>query len=343
MRALVLERIGYLEVQERPDTQAGEGQVLIRVQATGICGSDVHGYTGENGRRHPGQVMGHESSGVVAALGAGAEESGLEVGDPVTFNPVVIPQSDVGEYAGREQMSPDKRVIGVDPTWVSSFAELVAVPVRNVVPLPAGLPIEHGALIEPLAVAVHAVRRAGVTAGQRVLVTGGGPIGQSLVLALRMADAGPVVVTEVDPGRRALVERIGARTVDGSAHDAVEQAQALAGGPFDAAIDAVGIEPTVATALRATRIGATVCLVGMGAPRLTLDAFLVSTAERTLVGSFTYSAADFRDAAAWIGTAGDVASALISVQVPLSEGPAAFERLAGGTGAAGKVIVRLDR
>lgn len=343
MRALVLERIGHLEVQERPDTQAGEGQVLIRVQATGICGSDVHGYTGENGRRHPGQIMGHESSGVVAALGAGTEESGLAVGDPVTFNPVVIPQGDVGEYAGREQMSPHKRVIGVDPTWISSFAQLVAVPARNVVPLPTGLPIEHGALIEPLAVAVHAVRRAGVTAGQRVLVTGGGPIGQSLVLALRMADAGPVVVTEVDPGRRALVERIGARTVDGGVHDVVEQAQALAGGAFDAAIDAVGIEPTLGTALRATRIGATVCLVGMGAPRLTLDAFLVSTEERTVVGSFTYSAADFCDAAAWIGTAGDAVAALISAQVPLSEGPAAFEGLARGTGAAGKVIVRLDR
>ncbi|GAA3657320.1 zinc-dependent alcohol dehydrogenase [Microbacterium marinilacus] len=340
MRALVLDRIGHLEVAELTATEPGPGEVQIRIAATGICGSDVHGYTGENGRRHPGQVMGHESSGVVSAVGAGVAE--VAVGDPVTFNPVVVPDDDVTEFAGREQMSPRKRVVGVDPSWVSSFAELVVVPARNVVPLSRDLPIERGALIEPLAVAVHAVRRAGVQRGHRVLVVGGGPIGQSAVLALRMAGAGAIVVSEVDRARRELVARLGADTVDASAAGAVEEAQRLAGGQFDVAIDAVGIEPTIAAALRATAIGGTVCLVGMGAPRLVLDAFLVSTEERTVVGSFTYSAADFRDAAEWIARAGDSVDALITEQVPLADAPDAFERLARGGAVAGKIIVRLD-
>src|SRR5690349_6561591 len=101
MRELVLTEIGRLDVREAPVPTPGPGEVVIRVAATGICGSDVHGYTGENGRRHPGQVMGHESSGTIAALGPGADE--LAVGAPVTFNPVVVPAEDAAEYAGREQ------------------------------------------------------------------------------------------------------------------------------------------------------------------------------------------------------------------------------------------------
>jgi len=341
MRALVLDQIGHLEIQDRPDPSPAAGEVVIRVSATGICGSDVHGYTGENGRRVPGQIMGHESAGTIAAVGEGA--TAFAVGDTVTFNPVVVPAADLPEFAGREQMSPRKRVIGVDPTWDSSFAELVIVPERNVVALDAAMPIEFGALIEPLAVAVHAVRRAGVTPGQRALVVGGGPIGQSVVLALTMAGASTIVVSEVDDERRALVEQLGAESVDAGSADAVENAQRIAGGPFDVAIDAVGIEPTLATALSATAIGATICLVGMGSPRVSIDAFQISTQERTLVGSFTYGSDDFRDAAEWIGTQGDIAKALISEQVPMSEGPDAFERLAHGTPTPGKIIVRLDR
>lgn len=108
IKALVLRDFGQMVVEELPDPTAGPGEVLVSVVATGICGSDLHGYTGENGRRAPGQVMGHESVGTVAALGRGTEGTGLAVGDVVTFNPVVVPESAVEEYAGREQMCPDK-------------------------------------------------------------------------------------------------------------------------------------------------------------------------------------------------------------------------------------------
>src|SRR3954453_22012737 len=146
MKALVLEDFGRMVVEELPDPDAGPGEVLVSVVATGICGSDLPGYTGENGRRVPGQVMGHEPVGTVAALGAGTERAGLAVGDTVTFNPVVVPESAVEEYAGREQMGPDKHVIGVAPHIVPSFAQLVAVPLRNVGPLPSEMPVEYGAL-----------------------------------------------------------------------------------------------------------------------------------------------------------------------------------------------------
>jgi threonine dehydrogenase-like Zn-dependent dehydrogenase len=338
MRALVLAEFGRMVVEERPDPIPAPGEVLIRIVATGICGSDIHGFTGANGRRVPGQVMGHESVGRVAALGQGVD--GLEIGGPVTFNPVVIPAADVERYAGCEQRCPNKYVIGVKPDVVSSFAELVAVPARNVVPLRQDMPIEHGALIEPLAVAVHAVRR--VAPGRSALVVGGGPIGQSVVLALAMEGVEDVVVSELEPARRALAQRLGARTVDPAAGPVPEQVERLLGGRVDVALDAAGVSGSLADALASTVIGGSVCLVGMGSPRLELSAFAISTEERSLIGSFTYSARDFRDAAQWISTAPAVAAALISRQVGLDEAPTTFTGLAGHDGTPGKVLVRLD-
>ena len=339
MHALVLEDFGTMTVQERPDPVAGPGDVLVAVLATGICGSDLHGYTGTNGRRVLGQIMGHETVGRVAALGDGVD--GPEVGTLVTVNPVVVPARDAAAWAGREHHHPDKYVIGVRPDVVAAFAQLIAVPARNVVPLPAQMPVEHGALVEPVAVAVHALRRVAAHEAGTALVVGGGPIGQSLVLALVRAGVPRVVVSEVDPSRRDLVERLGATALDPTTGPLPEQVRAALGGPADVTFDAVGVTATVSDALAATRLGGAVCLVGMGSPRLELDAFAVSTMERSLVGSFTYSADDFRSAVDLVAASPDVAAALVSRVVPLAEAPAAFASLAAGDGTPGKVLVRL--
>lgn len=341
MRALVLEDFGDLTVRLLPDPVVAAGEVLIRIAVTGICGSDIHGFTGANGRRSRGQVMGHESAGYVAGFGGRVEDSGLRIGQPVTFNPVLIPREHLLKFAGREQHDPQKRVIGVSPDLVSSFAELITVPLRNVVPLPESFPIQRGALIEPLAVALHAVRRAGVEPTDGVLIIGGGPIGQSVVLALLMQNVTRIVVSEVAPARRALVERLGALSIDPSAGSVDGLVAAALGSPADIAIDAVGTSGTIADALAATAPGATVVLVGMGSPRVSLDAFQVSTGERALLGSFTYSAKDFADAAAWAASGEVDLDQLISRIVSLEQAPAAFTALATGDGTPGKVIVRV--
>lgn len=340
MKALQLAEFGRMEVVDLPDPVPGPGEVLIKIHATGVCGSDLHGFTGENGRRVPGQVMGHESVGTIAAVGEGVDR--LDLGTPVTFNPVVVPEDELEQYAEREQLSPNKRVIGVTPDIVASFAQLITVPARNVVPLPETMPIELGALVEPLAVAVHAVRRADVQPDDAVLVTGAGPIGQSVVLALQMCGVSRIVVSEVVPARRDLVERLGVTVVDATSQDTEAMITTALSGQAERAIDAVGIEATLRSALQATKIGGTVCLVGMGAPQLTLDAFLVSTQERSLVGSFAYTARDFRAAADWIGTTPEQARVLISRQVPLAQGPQTFSDLAAGDDTPGKVLIRLD-
>lgn len=342
MRALVLTKFGELRVEERDTPNPASGEVLIRVAATGICGSDIHGYTGENGRRVPGQVMGHESVGRVAALGDDTQDSGLAVDQVVTFNPVVVPPADAAAYAGREQHSPNKTIIGVAPDVSAAFADYLVVPARNVVPLPDNIPVEYGALVEPLAVAAHAVRRVLAPSDRRALVVGGGPIGQSVVLALTMEGVTTIYVSEVDPARRALCERLGAITFDPTAGPLAD-AVAAAGGPVDVAIDAVGISASIADALACTTLGGRVCLVGMGSPTLQLNAFAVSTGERTIVGSFTYSAQDFLDAASFVASGAPGIGELISREVSPEEADATFTALSKGDGTAGKVLVRFDR
>ena len=342
MRALELKDFGKLEVVDRQQPTAGPNEVLINIVATGICGSDIHGYTGENGRRHPGQVMGHESVGRIAALGPGTEDAGLTVNQPVTFNPLISCNSCEACLAGQQQHCPDRTVIGVNPALVSAFAEQLAVPVANVVPLSPETPIVYGALIEPLAVAFHAVRRARISAGQKVLVIGGGPIGQSVILAAIQEGAAQVLVSEMDPERRALCERLGATSIDPVSAPVDEQVRAAFGSLADTTVDAVGIKPTIATALTSTKFGGVVSLVGMGSPELVFDAYRVSTEEREIVGSFCYSNQDFRDAAAWVDQGSPVLAELISREVPLEDADAAFAGLAAADGTAGKVLVRLD-
>jgi threonine dehydrogenase-like Zn-dependent dehydrogenase len=339
MQALVLEDFNSMTVQDRPDPVAGPGEVVLAVLATGICGTDLHGFTGENGRRVPGQIMGHETVARVAAVGGSLDD--VEVGAIVTVNPVVVPERDAAEWVGREHHHPGKYVIGVKPDVVAAFAQLMVVPARNVVPLPAGMPVEHGALVEPVAVAVHAVRRVDGGTSRSALVVGGGPIGQCLVLALAQAGLRDVLVTEVDPARRALVERLGAIALDPMAGSVADQVTDRLGGPAEVAFDAVGISATMADALSSTRVGGAVCLVGMGLPRVELDAYAVSTMERSLIGSFTYSSDDFRAAVDIVAVAPDVADALVSRVIPLDEAPAAFRALAVGDGTPGKVLVRL--
>jgi threonine dehydrogenase-like Zn-dependent dehydrogenase len=337
MRALVLESFGRIQLAERATPEPGPGESLIQVTATGICGSDLHGYTGANGRRAPGQVMGHESSGVLAGSGPGPAGH-LAPGHPVTFNPVLACGACPQCRAGHGHQCARRRVIGVNPEIQAAFAELVVVPTANLVPLPAGLPVELGALIEPLAVAYHAARRGGVRDGDDVLVLGGGPIGQSAVLAARSLGAGRILVSEPQPARRALCESLGAIAID-PADDLAGQVSEVFGGPASVALDAVGVTASVRGGLAATRLSGTVVLVGMGSPDIGLSAFEISTKERSLIGSFTYTADEFTAMAAWTGGRAGLLRRLVEKIVPAEQAGAAFAELAGPNQIAGKVLV----
>lgn len=335
MRALVFHGPGSIAVEKRPDPVPGPGEALLEIIATGICGSDLHGYTGENGRRHPNQVMGHET---VARVRGGDLAAGISVGDLVTVNPVIGCEQCPSCAAGEEQACPDRRVIGVDPTISSAFADLMVVPTRNVVPLPAGVPEEHGALVEPLAVGYHAARRGRCDSADAVLVLGGGPIGQACVLAARRLGAERIVVSEPDPGRAALTAALGAQLVTPST--VTTETEKLLGAKPTLVLDAVGSSATLTSALAVAARTARIVLVGMNEPGVTLPAYEISTAERELIGAFCYNRAEFADTAAWVAEAGSRLDPLIDHRVGWSGAPGAFRDLAAGTVQASKILVR---
>ena len=335
VRALVFQGPHSLVVEQRSAPALRDGDVLIDVMATGICGSDIHGYTGENGRRFTGQVMGHETVGRIRALGADITDPRLHVGVLVTINPVLgCGDCAVCADPDSDDVCVDRRVIGVDPTIVSAFADQIAVPARNVVVLPDGMRAPHvGALVEPLAVGYRAARRAGAAAGTTLLVIGAGPIGQAAALGARRLGA-TVTVKEISPLRAEKARSLGFTVVS-------DVDQTLSAGRVDAVIDAVGIDATLQEALRVSRRGSRVILVGMGAPQTTIDAYRVSTEERELVGSFCYSEREFRETAVWAGEHEDQLADLIDEVVTLGDAAEAFADLAAGRSSASKILVTL--
>jgi threonine dehydrogenase-like Zn-dependent dehydrogenase len=337
MRALVLRDFYDIAVEERPDPVAGAGQVVVEVIATGICGSDFHGYSGENGRRHPGQIMGHETVGRVRELGTDVAE--LRVGQLVTVNPVMSCHACPACMSGQEQWCSRRVVLGVAPEIPAAFADRFVVPAANVVPLSEDMPEELGALVEPMAVGYHAVRRGQPVAEDRLLVIGGGPIGQACLLAARRLEIQALALSDVSASRRELCARLGAAVIDPTGGNFVDAVAAQLGGPATLVMDAVGISQTVADALAASGLGSRIVLVGMGSPQLELAAYALSTAERSLIGSFTYTAAEFIDTANYVGTVPEGIHALIDGRVGWEGAPQSFDDLARGRSAASKILV----
>jgi threonine dehydrogenase-like Zn-dependent dehydrogenase len=334
MRALVFHGPWEMTVEDRPEPEPAEGDALLEIVATGICGSDLHGYTGENGRRHPGQVMGHETVARVLSDASGT----YHAGSLVTVNPVLGCRDCPACRAGRPQRCDQRRVIGVAPEICAAFAERMTAPAHNVVPLPEGTPADIGSLVEPLAVGYHAAARGAPSAGDRVYVVGGGPIGQAVALAARRLGSERIVVAEPDPPRRDLLTSLGFATADPTTQRTDDVSSAL-GGAADLVIDAVGLTGTLGSALDVAALGGRVVLVGMGAPSVELAAYAVSTAERTILGSFCYDEDEFRDTARWASDHAADLAPLISGRVTLAEAPATFRALADHTLTASKMLV----
>ena len=210
MKALLLTAPGVLEYTDVPEPEMGDDDLLVRVEAVGICGSDVHGMDGSSGRRVPPLVMGHEAAGVVEAVGRSV--TGWAVGDQVTFDSTVYCGRCAYCTAGVTNLCDDRRVLGVaQGEWRrdGAFAERVAVPARIVHRLPPRMSMVEAALTEPLTVALHAVSRAPVAAADSVLVIGAGLIGLLVIAALREAGCERIIAVDLSP------DAAGARDTDG--------------------------------------------------------------------------------------------------------------------------------
>jgi len=328
MKALLLSKYRELEIADLPTPAAGADEVLIRVGACGICGSDVHGYDGSSGRRIPPIVMGHEAAGRIAAVGAGV--TGLVEGDRVTFDSTIYCGACGYCQRGEVNLCDHRQVLGVscgDYSRAGAFAEFVAVPARVVYKLPGSISFAEAAMLEAVAVAIHGVSLAKISAESTALVVGAGTIGVLTLQALRAAGCKRVLVSDVDETRLKMAKELGAADVLLADKDVVAQILQRTGGVgVDVALEAVGRNETVNAAIASVRKGGTVVLVGNISPEVTLPLQKVVTRQIRLQGSCA-SAGEYPEAIALMASGAIRVKPLISAIAPLAEGPAWFERL----------------
>src|SRR5437870_7673297 len=288
MRGAFCRAPGTLVVEDVPHPTPGAGEVVVRVSHCGICGSDLHWYHGQ--MVLPVGCPGHEISGEVADAGAGV--TSLKAGDAVALEGIASCGSCRYCLAGDYQRCPAVGVVGM--TLPGGFADYIKMPARHCFRVPAGVDFATAALAEPLGVAVHAVRLAGLAIGERVLVLGAGTIGLMAVVAARAGGAGEVLVVARRPQQRAAALALGADRVVGDGEAGGVLGDALEA-PIDLVIETVGGEAdTLDTAVAAARPGGTICLLGAFTRSPAFPALFVLAKELRVIGSFVYGRAGAR-------------------------------------------------
>jgi threonine dehydrogenase-like Zn-dependent dehydrogenase len=330
MKALVYIGPNTLVFREEPEPALEAGEVLVKVEAVGICGSDMHAYHGHDARRPAPLILGHEAAGRIV--------SGPRAGERVTINPLVVDPSCPYAVEGRWHLSPTRQIISMPPR-PGAFAEYVRIPERNVVAIPDAMPIEHAALAEPVAVAWHAVRL-GVErlhqplAACRVTVLGGGAIGLAAAIVARHFGAADIRIAEPNALRRKTI----AAQEGFDAYDPAA-AGAPANNSVDLVIDAVGAAATRAASCAMVRPGGVIVHAGLLPGQDGLDIRKITLQEVTLTGTYCYTPNDFEQTVTALAS-GRLGRLGWWESRSLAEGQAAFADIDAGSAAAAKLILK---
>ncbi|MDA3858435.1 MAG: alcohol dehydrogenase catalytic domain-containing protein [Roseovarius sp.] len=325
MKALVYTAPEGLDYRDMPDPAPQGGEALIRVDSVGICGSDMHAYLGHDDRRPAPLVLGHEAAGTVL--------SGAMTGKRVTVNPLVTCGTCPACVAGRDNLCSTRQIISMPPRE-GAFAALLAMPERNLVVMPDHITTDQAALAEPIACGWHAVRlgRNALGAGtHRALVLGGGAIGLGAALSLAAQGITDITMIEPHPARRAYLSMHCEQHVlppdglDPSEH-------------FDLVVDGVGFDATRAQASAHVRPGGVIVHIGLGSATGGLDIRRITLQEITFIGTYTYTAQDFRDTAQAMFE-GRMGALDWTEKRPLSQGAAALADIRNGLTTAPKTIL----
>ena len=335
MKALLLTAPSKLELVDFPDPQPAEDEVVVRIRACGICGSDIHGWDGSSGRRNPPLIMGHEASGEV--LAAGPRVNRWRAGDRVTFDSTIY--CGVCRFCreGQVNLCENRRVVGVAPAEYrqhGAFAERLALPERILYRVPDSLPFEQAAMVEPVSIAVHAVQRTKISTGSTAVVIGSGMIGLLVIQALRWAGASNVIAVDLADNRLALARQLGAtHTINSGQSDVGAEVLRITDGlGADTSFEVVGFTATQNLALGVLKRGGACVLVGNLSPR-TQDFPLqaVVTRELTIVGSCA-SAGEYPLCLDLIARGVINVKPMIEAVAPLDEGATWFKKLSAKDG-----------
>ncbi|HHV93127.1 MAG TPA: alcohol dehydrogenase catalytic domain-containing protein [Firmicutes bacterium] len=333
---LVEPRLLVEEDVSAPEPQAG--QALIAVKCVGICGSDIHAYYGEHPYISCPIVPGHEFAGIVTKVGEGVDEGWL--GRRVTVLPSLVCGKCYNCRNDRFNICQELKVIGCQSD--GAFAEFVPVPADKLFALPEDMSWEEAALIEPLAVAVHAVRVAGDIVDQRVVVYGGGPIGLLVMQVVKAYGAKEVILSEPNSFRRSLAQQLGADYVIDPASVRPSQWLREKFGPdgIDLAFECVGIEDTIKEAILSNRKGTTIVVVGVFPKPVMVDMGLVQDRELRLLGTLMYIKEDFAEAMELLSSGRVQGLPLVTHRVSFAETPKAFEIIERERGNCVKLLIK---
>ncbi len=332
MKALVYTRPDEIEFMDQPDPVPAPDEVIIRVLASGICGSDMHAFHGHDPRRNPGLVMGHELAGEISH----SESPLFKVGDAVTVDPLIT--CGVCDYCrtGRDNLCSNRGMIGM--TRPGAYAEYMSIPAKSVIPLPAGMPPVRAALAEPAATVMHALnfsisKMVRPVQEQRVLIMGGGAIGMLMTILLYSYGVRKIDLAETNPLRRETVSKhTHARVFDPIAEPVAENA-------YGYAVDAVGRKVTRNSAIHGLKPNGLLMHIGLQEWSSEIDMRKITLAELIVLGCYTYSYQELKETVNALndGLFGDLSWV---EERPLSEGPNAFKDIAAAKTPAAKIVLR---
>jgi 2-desacetyl-2-hydroxyethyl bacteriochlorophyllide A dehydrogenase len=334
MRGVAYQGHGRLETVTRDVEPPGPGELQIKVAYVGLCGTDLHIVHGNmDARVRTPLVFGHETSGTVAAVGV--ETPGWTVGDPVTVMPLIWDGTCAACLAGHQHICQNLVFVGIDSP--GGLQQLWNVPASIAVPLPAELDLRTAALVEPVAVAVHDVRRSGLGVGDRAVVVGGGPIGVLIAGVARDAGAG-VLIAEVDSSRRDRIAGLGFRVVDPSSADLTAEVDRWTGGDgADVVFEVSGAAAATPALTGLAKVRGTIVVVAIHSGPRALDLQRVFWRELRVLGARVYQRSDFDRAVELLRHGRVPVDALVTAVVPLDQTASALEELAAGR--AMKVLV----
>ena len=329
MKALVLEKYNELVYKDVPNPVIKSDEVLVKVMACGICGSDVHGLDGSTGRRIPPMIMGHEASGVIVKTGTGV--SGWETGDRVTFDSTVYPLNDWFTLEGMYNLSDNREVLGVSPGSYKrdgAFAEFIAIPQHILYKIPVNVTFEQAAMVEAVAVALHSINISKIKTGDKCVVVGAGMIGIFILKLLKISGASKIIAIDNNPARLEQAVISGAdHTFLASEENLVEKISALTNNRgADISFEAVGKSESGNIAIDMLRKGGKTVLVGNISPMIDFPLQKVVTRELSVLGSCAIRG-EYEAVLSMLENGTISVDDQISAVVPLSEGAAWFNKL----------------
>jgi L-iditol 2-dehydrogenase len=335
---------GAIEMREVNRPKPGAGEVLLRIKRIGVCGSDIHVWHGLHPYTSYPVVQGHEVSGTIEELGSGVAASSpqLKLGSLATFMPQLTCGTCYPCRTGAYHICDSLRVMGFQAPGAAQ--DYFAVAADKIILLPGDFSAEAGAMIEPVSVAVHALRRGGGTAGKKVVVVGAGPIGNLVAQVAKAQGAAKVLIMDKSAYRLSLAKECGADyTVDANTESLVD-AVAKHFGPdkADLTLECVGAEPTMTQALLAARKGTTIVVVGVFGKKPTVDLSLVQDRELSLVGTLMYKAEDYKDAVSLASTGKMALDRLVTDRYEFKDYIEAYRYIEKAGDKAMKVMIALD-